>query len=181
MIWSKGHKWDAFLSLGLLILSLQTRMTSRREDILIQGTEQLVVELMFAVCNAPPPPPLFFFYHSQDTPALGGLLRVSSGRENLLLGLDWVMDFSSWSFKQPLQAQVANGLQERQQVQVFISCFSRQAAGKGSAVSCEIQILCDQVRREACFAIFTDTLSFLMIHWILYFHLVWNQSYPANF
>lgn len=59
---------------------------------------------------------------------------------------------------------MANGLQERQQVQVFICCFSRQSAGKGSAVSCEIQILCNQVRREACFAIFTDTLSFLMIH-----------------
>lgn len=137
-------------------------MTSGREGIFIQGTEQFVVELWFGLCNAPLPRPSLFFHQSQDAPALGGLLRVSSGRENLLLGLDWVMDFAPWDFKQPLQAQVAKGLQDRQQVQVFISCFSRQSAGKDSAVSCEI--LCDQVRREARFAIFADTLAFLMVH-----------------
>lgn len=76
---------------------------------------------------------------------------------------------------------MAKGLQERQQVQVFISCFSRQSAGKGSAVSCEI--LCDQVRRKACFAIFVDTLSFLMVRgftecsiFLVLTYLVLNQK-----
>lgn len=55
-------------------------MTSKREGIFIKGTQQLVVELMFAVCNAPLAHPSFFFLHLQDTTALSGLLRVSSGR-----------------------------------------------------------------------------------------------------
>ena len=57
---------------------------------------------------------------------------------------------------------MANSLQEQHQVRVFISSFSRQSAGRGSAVGCEL--LCGQVKRKACFGTFADTLSLLMEH-----------------
>lgn len=52
---------------------------------------------------------------------------------------------------------MANSLQERHQVQVFVSSFSRQSGGRGSAVGNEL--FCSQVKKKACFAIFADAIT----------------------